>query len=95
VNPYIKREFHKRIKFGINHSVKISTYYLSEFDSGIRVEVRRDSLSKTVEIFLLIGDDKVILKREIDKLVLQNPTKRQIEKMVMKFINESFQNKYL
>lgn len=82
-NNYEKSD--KKVRFG-RYDIKVTTYYLGRVQAGLRIEVRRLTWTQTVEIELLIGDDVLILKRIYDRIVLQKPSKKQVDEAVEKLI---------
>lgn len=71
-------------------SVKVTSIYLTEHKAGLRVETRRFSArlkpSSTVEIELLRGDGKLLLKTSYLKTTLESPTKNVIDSIVEEYI---------
>lgn len=76
----------KNFKFGHRDSIKITKYLLRRTNSALRVEVRRFTKTSTVEIELLTGDNVTILKHSYEKVVLQKPTKKQVDDTVEELI---------
>lgn len=86
----------KRVRKG-PYEIRITTYYLSKHKASIRVEVRRlkSVRGSTVEIELLRGDDVIILKHTYKNTVLQNPTKKEIDKIVDEYIKYAEEHKMI
>ncbi|MDE3841070.1 hypothetical protein C0966_17555 (plasmid) [Bacillus methanolicus] len=78
-------KFNKNIRFG-RYNIRVTTYYLWKHKSGLRIEVRRFTRTQTVEIQLLIGDDKLTLKRVYQTRALKNATIREVDAIVEEFI---------
>lgn len=76
----------KKIPFG-KHNIAICTYFLSEFNSGLRVEVNKFSKTNTVDIVLVIGDDVLVKKHIYKRIVLEKPMRKTIQKEVQKLID--------
>lgn len=76
----------RKVRFN-RHEIIITTYYLWNHKAGLRIEVRRFSRTQTVEIELLLGDDVLVLKKIHKREVLKNPSKKEIDKVVERFID--------
>lgn len=61
----------------------------SKHPSGVRIEFRKLSFPRrrtfTVEVELLRGDGKILLKHSYRKVTLQNPTKIQLDAVTEEF----------
>lgn len=88
----------KRVRKG-PYEIRITTHYLSKskLKAGTRIEVRVLSSvrGRTVEIELLRGDDKILLKHSYRKTVLQNSPKKVIDKIVEEYIKFAEENKLI
>jgi transaldolase len=76
----------KKVRFGNKYNIKVTTYYLGKHKSGLRMEVKRFTHTRTVEIELLMGDDVLTLKTVYQRKVLQSPTKKEVDQVLKDFI---------
>ncbi|KAF0817666.1 MULTISPECIES: hypothetical protein [unclassified Cytobacillus] len=89
----MKEEFEfidKQVREG-KVNIKITTYYLSDIKAGLRIEVRKLSTKRksTAEIELVWGDDNIILKKSLRKVVLENPKTKEVNAYIDDFIEYS------
>jgi hypothetical protein len=78
----------KKLQFG-KHQIKITTYYLWHNKAGLRIEVKKFTYTQTVEIKLLVGDDILVLKKVYEYVALKQPTKKEIDAVIEKFIQRA------
>lgn len=83
MEEYFEKKDERQIREG-KLKVKITTYYMSKHPAGLRIEVRKVSNKKrtTVEVELLIGDDKLLLKKSYKHEVLIDPKKMEIDTLI-------------
>ncbi|MEK3992744.1 hypothetical protein [Robertmurraya sp. FSL R5-0851] len=77
--------------------LKVLTYFLTELDCGIRIEVRTltTKFSTSVEVELLHGDDQLILKKSYLKEILSNPKRPKIADKIEEYIQYAYNEKLI
>lgn len=69
------------------HIIKTTTIYLSQYKSGLRIVVKRFTLTQTAEIFLLFGDNINILTKVFLKKAIKPARKQDIINVIDDFVS--------
>lgn len=77
--------------------LKVLTYFLTELDFGVRIEVRTltTKFSTSLEVELLHGDDQLVLKKSYIKELLANPKKPEIAEKIEEYIQYAYRKKLI
>lgn len=82
----------ERIVHYRKYIIKTTILYLTEYKAGLQINIKRFTMTNTVETFLLMGDNIDIEKKIYLKKAIKQPGKKDIMKVVEEFILYSLKN---
>lgn len=76
----------KIINIGKNRKVVLKVYYLSKSEYGFRIITEKPNFSDTVELKLVYGGSSFIKKKDLETIVLSNPSSDEVRKEIMNLV---------